>query len=179
MKRRAFLATGAVLATAGCLGRTGTGSDDSTTTSGDGADCPDVSDGTDATVCADAAGSQPVSFGQSADRVAVGETLEGTLVNDAADEVGLNPYDWRVHRETEDGWQRVERGAVIEPWIVLEAGDSVRWRVGVGDTADPDTSPEDVYGGALALESGQRYAFSVPVAVGDDSVVFVAPFSVE
>ncbi|MDH5021551.1 hypothetical protein [Halobacterium rubrum] len=178
MKRRAFLATGAVLATAGCLGRAGTGGDDSTPTSVDD-DCPDVSDGTDATVCSGTAENQPASFGQSADRVAVGETLEVTLANDSADEVGLNPYDWRVHRETEDGWEPVDRGAVIEPWVVLEAGERVRWRVGVGETADTDTGPEDVYGGTLALESGQRYAFSVSVDVDEDRVVFVAPFSVE
>jgi hypothetical protein len=178
VKRRAFLATGAVLATAGCLGCVGTGSDDSTTTSGEGA-CPDVHGGTDATVCAGAAGSQPASFGQSTDRVAVGETLEVTLVNNSAESVGLNPYDWAVHRETDDGWKPVDRGAVVEPWVVLEAGDSVRWRVGVGDTADPDTSPDDVYGGALDLDSGRRYAFSVDVDLDDDPVVFVAPFTVE
>ena len=107
-----------------------------------------------------------------------GDLLELTLVNEDADSVGLNPYDWAVYRETDDGWKRVERGPVIEPWVVLEAGDRVRWRVGVGD-ADPDTSPEDVYGGSLALDSGRRYAFSVSVDVAGDRVSLVAPFTVE
>jgi len=209
MKRRAFLATGVAVAAAGCLGRTGRGggggggdSDptttngggdgDSTTTSGDGgsgggsgddAGCPDVSgDDSATTVCSGAAGGQPASFGQNADRVAVGEVVEVTLVNDAAESVGLNPYDWRVHRETGDGsgWERVERGPVVEPWVVLGAGDRARWRVGVGDAADPDTSPDDgVYGGTLPLESGRRYAFSVAADVDGDPVAFVAPFTVE
>jgi len=179
MKRRAFLATTGVVATAGCLGRADTGDDSTTTSGGDGTDCPDVHGGTDATVCSGADGSQPVSFGQSTDRVALGEALEVTLVNDSASEVGLNPYDWAVHRETDDGWERVERGPVIEPWVVLDQGDRVRWRVGVGDAADPDTSPDDVYGGTLALDSGQRYAFSVSVDVDGERVVFVAPFTVE
>lgn len=179
MKRRAFLATAGLVATTGCLGRAGTGDTSTTTSHADEADCPDLSDGTDPTVCSGAAENQPVSFGQSVDRVAVGETLEVTLVNEDAESVGLNPYDWRVHRQTDDGWERVERGAVIEPWVVIEAGDRVRWRVGVGDAAEPDTSPDDVYGGSLDLGAGERYAFSVSVDVDDERVLFVAPFTVE
>jgi hypothetical protein len=185
MRRRTFLATGAVLATAGCLGRTGTGGDDATTTNSDGADCPAVHGGTEATVCTGATGDYPVSFTQRADRVPVGGTLAVALVNDTAAAVGLNPYDWAVYHLTGGASKPVDRGAVVEPWVVLEAGDRVRWRVGAGDSADPDTSPDDVYGGALPLESGQRYAFAISVAVDDaepaddDRTVFVAPFTVE
>ena len=186
MRRRTFLATGAVLATTGCLGSASTGGDDATTANGDEPDCPDIHGGTKSTVCAGATGDRPVSFTQRTDRVAVGGTLEATLVNDTAASVGLNPYDWAVHRETDGGWKPVDRGAVIEPWVVLEAGGRARWRVGMGDSADPDTNPDDVYGGSLPLESGQRYAFSVSADVGDDDndadddrTVFVAPFTVE
>jgi hypothetical protein len=189
MKRRAFLATTGLVATTGCLGRAVGGGDgpttrddttarDDVTTAKDEASCPTVHDSVDATVCAGAPNDRAVSFGQSTDRLTAGEVLELTLVNEDAESVGLNPYDWAVYRETDDGWKRVERGPVIEPWVVLEAGDRVHWRVGVGDAA-PDTSPEDVYGGSLALDSSQRYAFSVSVDVAGDRVSLVAPFTVE
>jgi hypothetical protein len=184
MKRRAFLATTGLVATTGCLGRAvsdgdgPTTGDGTTTQGGNEAPCPTLRDEVDATVCTGGTNDRGVSFGQSDDRLTAGDLLELTLVNEDAESVGLNPYDWAVYRETDDGWKRVERGPVIEPWVVLEAGDRVRWRVGVGD-ADPDTSPEDVYGGSLALDSGRRYAFSVSVDVAGDRVSLVAPFTVE
>lgn len=144
-------------------------------------ECPDLyddADNVDAVVCAGEASDERLSFGQSAERVARGDALEATLVNDAADSVGLNPYDWAVHRRVSGGdWERVDRGPVPEPWTELSRGDRMRWRVRVGDS-DVQPHPDDqVYGGNLALDAG-AYAFAVTAEVGGQRVAFVAPFAV-
>jgi hypothetical protein len=215
MKRRAFLATTAVVATTGCLGRAGsdgdepttgdgttTGdddettsdgpTDDGTTTTGDGTTtgdddgtptddaesrCPQLHDSVDATVCAGEPNSLGVSFGQSTDRLARGELLELTLVNEDAASVGLNPYEWAVYEEAGDGWTQVDPGPTITPWVVLHGGERLRWLVGVGDVT-PENGGERVYGGAVDLDPGE-YAFGTTADVAGDRASLVAPFTVE
>lgn len=199
----------AAAATAGCLGRTGAGDgggDDSTTDSsttdhatdeagsddGDASfdddadpgvpDCADLYDDHEsvaAVVCAGESASRQVSFGQNTDRLARGETLETTLVNDgAAAAVGLNPYAWSVHRRVGGGdWKRLERGAYVEPWVTLASGERLRWRVGVGEVEVQPHADDRVYGGSLDLDAG-TYAFSAIVDVDGQRVAFVAPFAV-
>jgi hypothetical protein len=165
MKRRAFLAGAASLATAGCLGptvggdpggTTDSGTTDRTTTeqttSGDDAtsddhttddDCPAVRREVDTTLCAGDRPGFPASFSQSAAAVSSNGDLSFTLTNEAAGSVGLNPYAWAVHRRTEKGWRHVAPDAVIQPWRTLGEGDAQTWRLAVGDpvTAD-DTETE-------------------------------------
>jgi len=147
----------------------------------DAPECPDIyedRENVDAVLCADESGSRRVSFGQNTGRLPRGETLSATLVNDGADAVGLNPYDWTVHRRVDDGdWKRVDRGPVVEPWETLSTGDRLRWRVGVGDSDVQPHPDENVYGGSLDLEPGS-YAFSVIADVDGQRVAFVAPFAV-
>ncbi|AAG18957.1 MULTISPECIES: hypothetical protein [Halobacterium] len=176
MKRRAFLATAAVLTTTGCLGRT-----DSVSDSDDTDDCPTMhsdNDAVDTVVCAGASDGHPITFTQDQTTVSRGGVVPVTLGNDDADEIGLNPHDWTVYRETDSGWKTVREDPVIQPWTTLSAGDRIHWRVGVGD-ADPDTSDDTVYGDVLDLASGSRYAFSTIVDVDDEQTALVAPFTVE
>lgn len=187
MKRRAFLATTGLVVTTGCLGRAVSDGDepttgDKSTRTGDGtstgeASCPTIHDSVDATVCTGGPSDRGVSFGQSADRLTAGEVLELTLVNEDAESVGLNPYDWGVYRETSDGWERVDPRATIEPWVVLDAGERLHWRIGVGD-ASPETDDDNAYGGSRDLEPGE-YAFAATADVAGDRVSLVAPFTVE
>ena len=195
MKRRAFLATTGLVATTGCLGRAVSDGDESslwddTTTEDDPTtrddtatlgdherSCPTVHDDVNATVCAGGASDRGVSFGQNAERLTAGDVLELTLINEDAESVGLNPYDWAVYRETEDGWEPVDPGPTIEPWVVLEPGERLHWRVGVGGVT-AHTDGDRVYGGSEQLDPG-AYAFAATADVAGTTVSLVAPFTVE
>lgn len=201
MKRRTFLATTGLLATTGCLGRAASDGDESslwddttteddtttqnetttrddTATPGDHeASCPSVHDDVDATVCSGGEPGRGVSFGQNTERLAAGEVLEVTLVNEDVESVGLNPHDWAVYRETDAGWEQVDPGPTIEPWVVLESGDRLHWRVGIGGVTT-DTGEGGVYGGSKTLDPG-TYAFAVTADVAGAKVSLVAPFTVE
>ena len=182
MRRRQFLsAAGLATATAaaGCLGsatplQPPRNPDD---TSSEPTPCPSVREHTDRTVCADPASGGPVAFEQNADTVTAGEDFVVELTNEGTDEVGLNPYDWAVHRKAGDDWERVAPDNSIEPWYLIAPGDSLSWHLMVGEL-HPTPSTENVYIPPLDLDAGE-YAFSVVASVDEERAEFVARFAVE
>lgn len=177
MQRRTVLASVAGLAaTGGCLGSVASALPDDQ--DGDQpaspTDCPSLQDGA-ATVCvgdSDAA----VSFSRNTAVVSNGDDLVATLTNEDADEVGLNPYAWTVHRRDGDGWTQVAPDAFVEPWRTLATGESLTWRVDVGG-GERTTSADAVDVGPLDLDGGE-HAFSVVATVDGEQTEFVAPFVV-
>lgn len=118
-----------------------------------------------------------VSFARSEAAVSSGDALAVTLTNEAADEVGLNPYAWTLYRRDGDDWTQVAPDAFVEPWRGLDSGESLSWHVQVGGE-ERTPSEEGIHVGPLGLERGE-YAFTVLANVDGDRTEFVAPFVVE
>jgi len=182
-RRRLLAGLGAgVVALAGCTapgstnGRTSDGTDDGTSDDPAFEGCPAVRANVDETVCAATAGDAPVVLRPSATRVESPGTLRFVLANGGDATLGLNPYDWAVHRRGDDGWAKVAPDAVVQPWFEVPPGESMTWELQVGAA---NATPEDVrVAGPLDLDSGV-YAFSV-VAARDESTrtAYVARFRV-
>lgn len=175
----AALGLGAVGALAGCTGASSAPdeatTDETTTTPPDFSGCPSLRETVEETVCtATAPADAPVVLAPSSTDVAASGTLRFTLANGSQASLGLNPYDWALHREADRGWERVAPDAVIQPWFTLAPGESRVWELhlGAGHSAPNGT----VVAGPLDLESG-TYAFSV-VAVGEARTAYVARFRV-
>lgn len=173
MQRRRFLrltalstASVASSALAGCTGAgAGAGGDGNTTTTDDSGDhpttttpgCPDVMDVSDVYCPGD---DGPVAVMRSATSIPADDgTLTITVENTSGGTLGLNPYAWGVYRLTDDGhWDRVDDDrAHIEPWQLLEPGDTRSWQV----ASDADQkSTGDAIGCALDLDPGD-YGWAV------------------
>ncbi|GAA0292760.1 hypothetical protein GCM10009066_04100 [Halarchaeum salinum] len=146
-----------------------------TTTDTSFAGCPSLRDA-DRTVCAATAGADvPVVLRPSTTALTSPGTLRFTLSNGGESTLGLNPYDWTVHRETADGWEHVAPDATIEPWREIQPGESQSWVLGVG--TEPTAEGDDVACGPLALDA-RTYAFSVVAQEGDVWTAYVARFRV-
>lgn len=168
MKRRRFLELTALSATAltsttlaGCTGSAGSGGGSGTTTTTDDSGdhpttvvpgCPDVTAVSQVYCPGDADG--PISVTRSARTMpAENGTITITVENTSDGKIGLNPYAWGVYRLTDDGhWDRVDDDrAHIEPWQILESGDTLRWRV--ASDADYEATGGAI-GCSLDLEPG-------------------------
>ncbi|GGL31110.1 hypothetical protein GCM10009037_13560 [Halarchaeum grantii] len=177
----AALGFGVVGSLAGCTGASSAPdevtTDETTTTPPDFSGCPSLRETADETVCAATAPADaPVVLAPSRADVAAPGTLRFTLTNDSEASLGLNPYDWALHRETDGGWERVAPDAVIQPWFTLAPGESRTWELQIGGGHSAPQNDSTVVAGPLDLEPG-TYAFSV-VAVGEARTAYVARFRV-
>lgn len=135
----------------------------------DGDPCPSFDGAADGTVCFHELGngSAPVSLEPSAELFEPSpgdgsvETVTFTLHNRSGEAVGLNPYDWSVHRRTDGGWERVAPDAIPEPWLRLQDGQNFEWRLAVEQ--HPTTDGERTQFPVVDLADGV-YAFAVTVA---------------
>ncbi|MFB6178994.1 MAG: hypothetical protein ABEI77_04640, partial [Halorientalis sp.] len=103
------------------------------------APCPSFDENADRTVCWHTADTDAepiyldastVVFEPSTDDNSV-ETMEFVLHNNSDGTFGLNPYDWQIQRQTDDGWEHVAPDARVEPWLNLEAGLTYTWNLSV------------------------------------------------
>ncbi|GGN14197.1 hypothetical protein [Halarchaeum nitratireducens] len=167
------------VALAGCSGGAGGNDGDGDGDDGDGTtppfgECPSLR-AADATVCA-ANADAPVVLRPSATTVTAPGTLQFTLSNGGESTLGMNPYDWAVHRETADGWERVAPDATIEPWREIPPGASQAWMLQVG-ASHASPANETVVCGPLTLGAG-TYAFSVVARADGAWTAYVARFRV-
>jgi hypothetical protein len=86
------------------------------------------------------------------------ETMEITLQNGSDTWFGLNPYEWRLKRQTDEGWTHVAPEEYIEPWWTLDAGETVTWELAV--ESHPTPEQDDVIAITEDLDSG-TYAFQM------------------
>lgn len=184
MKRRRFLELSALsttaltsIALAGCTGAANSGGDTTTTTKEDSGPhptttvpgCPDVVDVSDAYCPGD---DGPIAVTRSATSMPADDgTLAITVENTSDHKIGLNPYAWGVYRLTDDGhWERVDERAHIEPWKILEPGDSLRWRV----ASDADyKATGGAIGCSLDLDPG-HYGWAVELSPETNAERFAA-----
>ena len=164
------------VALAGCTSGAGGNDGDGAGTTTPVGECPSLR-AADSTVCAAKAGADtPVVLRPSTTTLTAPGTLRFTLSNGGESTLGMNPYDWAVHRETADGWERVAPDATVEPWRELPPGASQAWALQVGAS---HSSPENetVVCGPLTLEAG-TYAFSVVARADGTWTAYVARFRV-
>jgi len=188
MRRRTLLGLLPAAALAGCVG-----GGDPGTEPGDGSEpggtatvdpppydeigCPTFDDAAEATVCAhtaDATGpvlepERPV-FRDDEDG---GRTFEFVVRNRTTDRLEFNPYDWRLHRRTDDGWTGLGPDAVPQPITSVEAGGLYRYRLATIEFDDAGDADRPI---VADLAPGATHAFSVTVAIGDERVELVCLF---
>ncbi|WP_435097834.1 hypothetical protein [Halarchaeum sp. P4] len=208
--RRQFLATlglSSAAALAGCTRQSGAPAPETspqttttTTTTPAFSGCPSLREHADETVCAaTAADDSPVVLRPSATELSGSGTLQFTLRNGRETSIGLNPYDWAVHRKTESGWAKVAPDMVIQPWHEIPPGEAQSWVLRVGERAETTTtndsttasntttttsntttataSKDPIECGPLPLTPG-TYAFSVVAAESGTRTAYVARFRV-
>lgn len=178
MHRRRLLASLAVAAGAGCLGRSGgdqlspAGARTDTTpqvpTASDtfaGISCPEYPDA-DRTVCyhtstgdTDAVLTADPEVFDPDDGDNTVETLRFTLRNRGEWTVLVNPHDWAIHRRDGSSWSRVAPAEpASEPLYSLEPGETLEW--GLPERTHPSPGGDETYRVDTSLDPG-TYAFSV------------------
>lgn len=188
MRRRRFIggAGSAMLAAvAGCISgnddEPSTGSEDDGTPTDetpDGDDpfvdasCPSFSDSADRTVCAhkdhDADVYPTLSeqvFAPTTGDDSV-ETLQIQLHNESDSNLGLNPHEWALKRQTDDGWEHVAPEEYIEPWYTVKSGEVYTWLVSV--ETHPSPSDDRTLSVVEDLDAG-TYAFQVTGVLEGDA----------
>jgi hypothetical protein len=101
-----------------------------------------------------------------------GDGIEFELRNDGADSVGLNPYEWRIERRTDEGWDHVAPEMYIEPWTTLRSGERVTWLL--GDATETASESLETIRIEESLDAGV-YAFGVHGFVTGGKYEGVAP----
>lgn len=142
---------------------------------GDDAPCQAFDDRTDAAVCAGAVtvvdhvgddavlDPRPVVLSLDADDAV--ETLALELRSHDGEALAFNPNAWSVHRYADGAWTRVAEGPPFQPLRVLPAGETFTWSLATEQ--HPTPADEGVVPAVADLRPG-RYAFSVPVSVGEE-----------
>jgi hypothetical protein len=65
------------------------------------------------------------------------ESMSFDLHNRSGSTVGLNPYNWTIRRQTDDGWERVAPEMFPDPWFQLEDGQDYTWVLTVEEHPTP------------------------------------------
>lgn len=92
-------------------------------------------------------------------------TLTFTLHNVAGESFGLNPYDWRIDRQTASGWEHVAPDVHIEPWTHVESGGTYEWVLSQQQHAAPGSETTQTV--VQDLDAG-THAFTVSGILGGD-----------